>query len=390
LIKDLEDPTLTLAGIDGTGRGSFQSISVVDDINIDGDNLMDDILNPLPKGVVAIGIYNETSVVGGGAAKERGFLEISFIAEESRTYMISATTTWESTVANDRITLLLRDGGDSTPTVTSPKLQTTITAQNFAIGLDCTASVVYAGTFTPGLHRILWTFYAASGNATVNPSLVGQPGQPAIIWVEDVGLPTSDTVILNDGGVDDATAPTTPDTKPSTPAPKVTYTKTYSSSWSGTYRSNGDYSSSHGNTMVQGDSGADSYLNDGRSLCGFNYKQIMADTKGATIKACYITLYANHWYWNDGGTARIGTHNYTGKPSSWSSSRVDSQRVSSANWPKPGKRKVSLGTTIGNDFKSGAAKGIALGPTNGTKTQYGKFNGNGQSNEPVLTIVYVK
>jgi hypothetical protein len=142
--------------------------------------------------------------------------------------------------------------------------------------------------------------------------------------------------------------------------------------------------------MVQGDSGADSWLNDARSLAGFNWQQIMADTKDSTIKECYITLYANHWYWNDGGTARIGTHNYTGRPSSWSGSRVNEQRVSSTDWPKPGKRKVSLGTTIGNEFKSGASKGIALGPTNGTKTQYGKFNGNGQSNEPVLTIVYVK
>jgi hypothetical protein len=142
--------------------------------------------------------------------------------------------------------------------------------------------------------------------------------------------------------------------------------------------------------MIQGDSGSDGWLNDARSLCGFDYAKIMSDTKGATIKACYITLYANHWYWNDGGTARIGTHNYTGRPGSWAGSRVNEQRVSSSSWPKPGKRKVSLGTTIGNEFKSGTAKGIALGPTSGTKTQYGKFNGNGQSNEPVLTIVYVK
>jgi hypothetical protein len=388
LIKDLEDPTITLAGIDGTGRGSFQSVSVNDSIIIDGDDLMTDIINPRAKGTVAIGTLSDSSVVGAGPATERGFLEISFIAEESRTYIISANTTWESTAANDRLSMRLRDAGDQTPTLSSTLLQATVHPANLAIGFDSTASITYAGTFTPGLHRILWSFYASAGNATMNPTLV--TGQQSIIWVEDAGLPISDTVIINDAGVDEYQKPTTPDTKPPAPTPKVTYTKTYAATWSGTYRSNGDYSSSHGNTMVQGDSGADNYLNDARSLCGFNYKQIMADTAGSTIKYCYITLYASHWYWNDGGTARIGTHNYTGKPGSWSGSRVDEQRVTSSNWPKPGKRKVSLGTTIGNEFKTGASKGIALGPTNGTKTQYGKFNGNGQSNEPVLTIVYVK
>lgn len=390
LIKDLTDPTQTLASIDGTGRGSFQNLEVINDVVINGENLIKDIIDPRAKGVVAIGTFNEASVTGAGAGAERGFLEISFIAEESRTYMISATTNWESTAANDRITMRLRDGGDSSPTLNSPLLQTTVTAQNLAVGFDSSASIIYAGTFTPGLHRILWSFWCSVGVAKVNPTNVGLPGNPSLIWVEDVGLPATDTVILNDAGVDEYLNPTTPDTKPPTPKPKITYTKNYSCTWSATYRSNGDQSTSHGSSMIHGDSGSDSWLNDARSLAGFNYQQIMNDTKGATIKACYITLYANHWYWNDGGTARIGTHNYTGKPSTWTGSRVDEQRVSSANWPKPGKRKVSLGTTIGNDFKSGAAKGIALGPTNGTKTQYGKFNGNGQANEPVLTIVYVK
>lgn len=393
LIKDIEDPTATLAGIDGLGRGSFQSISVTDDIEIGGEQLLSEIITPRAKGVVAIGTFNEYRHVGGGPAVERGFMEISFIAEESRTYMISATTTWESTAANDRITLRLRDGGENNPTVSSSLLQTTITTTTNTAGFDTTAMITYAGTFTPGLHRVLLSFYSAAGNATVNPSNLGVAGQPSLIWVEDLGLPKSDTTIINDGGVREYNAPVPPPDTPttSTPtAPKVEYTKSYNASWSATYRSNGDLSASHGVTMVQGDSGADNWLNDARSLCGFNYKQIMADVKGSTIKACYITLYANHWYWNDGGTARIGTHNYTARPSTWSSSRVVEQRVSSSNWPKPGKRKVSLGATIGNDFKTGAAKGIALGPTNGTKTQYGKFNGDGQSNQPVLTIVYVK
>jgi hypothetical protein len=260
---------------------------------------------------------------------------------------------------------------------------------NGAAGVNGAAQIVYAGTFTPGLHRVLWTFCGQLGNATINAIVSAGVNCKSIIWVEDVGLPTTDTIIINDGGIDASGSSSGAD-KPAAPKPKVEYTKTYSCTWSGTYRSNNDYSSSHGNTMVQGDSGADNWLNDARSLMGFNYSQIMSDTRGATIKACYITLNANHWYWNDGGTARIGTHNYTSRPGKASSSRYSEQRVSSANWPKPGKRRVSLGTTIGSEFKSGVTKGLMLGPTDGSKRQYGKFSGNGQSSEPVLTIVYVK
>lgn len=391
LIKDLEDPKITLASVDGTGRGSFQSVSVNDSVIIDGTDLMAEVINPLPKGIIAIGTYDQP-VVGGGTAVERGFLEISFIAEESRTYRITGVTEYESSNAGDeRMIMHLRDGGANVPTLALPILQESICSlASGSAGANGNAHIIYAGTFTPGLHRILWSFVGQAGNCTVNALSGSMVKSTTLFFVEDCGLPVTETAILNDAGVDEYQKPTTPETRPPTPMPKVTYTKTYAATWSGTYRSNGDYSSSHGNTMVQGDSGADNWLNDARSLCGFNYKQIMADTAGSTIKECYITLYASHWYWNDGGTARIGTHNYTGKPGSWATSRVNEQRVTSSNWPKPGKRKVSLGTTIGGEFKSGAAKGIALGPTNSTKTQYGKFNGNGQSNEPVLTIVYVK
>jgi hypothetical protein len=394
LIKDLEDPTITLAGIDGTGRGSFQDISVTNDITIGGENLMADVITPRSKGVVAIGVYDGDPVTGAGPGLARGFLEISFVAEESRSYMIYAVTEFESTsTTNERMVMGLYDFGEDQPVLPLPvgieRLQQSVSSLVGGAGVNSAAQVVYAGTFTPGLHRILWTFAGQLGNCTVNASTGTSVPSVSLLWVEDVGIPLSDTVIINDGGVDAQGAVVTPN-KPAPAKPKTEYTKTYSCTWSGTYRSNGDYSSSHGSTMVQGDSGSDSWLNDARSLCGFDSAAIRRDLSGATIKSCYITLYANHWYWNDGGTARIGTHDYASRPSSWSGGRVDEQRVSSSNWPKPGKRKVSLGTTIGNEFKSGASKGIAIGPTSGSKTQYGRFNGNGQSSEPVLTITYVK
>lgn len=385
LIKDLEDPTSTLASIDGTGRGSFQSVYVNDNLIIDGDDLMSDIIEPRGKGVISIGTTNQT-VVGAGVNTERGFMEISFEAEESRTYMISATTEWESDVANDRICLRLRDFTSGTPAITNTWIQQAITPSGAPATGNAQAQITYAGTFTPGLHRILLSFFCGSGVGTVNPpGSSGSPENTTVFWVEDVGLPKTDTVILNDGGVP-AYQQTSAGNSPSV---KREYTKHYSATWSGSYRASGGFASSLGSTMVQGNSG-DSYLQDTRALCGFDYQQIMSDTRGATIKACYITMYASHWHWNTGGTAIIGTHNFTGRPSLWTPGRANTGRVTSANWPKPGKRKVSLGTAIGNEFRTGVSKGIALGPTNGTKTQYGKMNGNGQANEPVLTIVFVR
>lgn len=394
MIKDPNDLDVTLAGIDGTGRGSFQDVTVNNDITIQGQDLMEDIINPKSKGVIALGVYESTPVVGAGVGVERGFLEISFVAEESRSYMVCAMTEFESnSSSNERLLMRLLDYGEADPVlplpVTATKLSQSVSHLTGAAGVNAMAQVMYAGTFTPGLHRILWTFAGQIGNPTISALVSTTDFAKSLIWVEDIGLPITDTVIVNDGGIDAAGTAANPD-RPAAPKPKATYTKSYSCTWSGTYRSNGDYSSSHGGTMVQGDSGSDTWLNDARSLMGFNYSQIQSDLRGATIKSCHVTLNANHWYWNDGGTARIGTHSYTSRPGKASSSRYSAQRVSSSNWPKPGKRKVSLGTTIGNEFKSGATKGLMLGPTDGSKRQYGRFNGNGQSSEPVLTIVYTK
>lgn len=388
LIKDPENSKRTLAGIDGSGRGSFQNLYVVDDINLGGASLMNDIIIPRAKGVIALGTYQGDPIVGAGPSVDRGFLEISFIAEESRSYMVSFITDWNSTAGEDRMIFRLRDGGANAPTVSLPWLQHTVSRGGVTAGNVTQGILTWAGTFTPGLHRLLITFQGILGNGTVQAS---GGNTTTVFWVEDIGLPVTDTLILNDAGIAqyNAPAPVAGDAVVAKPTAKVTYTKEYTATWSGSYRSNGAYSPSHGATMTQGNSG-DGWLGDARGLVGFNDAQIRKDLAGATIKSCYITLYANHWWENNGGTARIGTHKYSSRPSSITSGSLNPQRVSSGSWPKPGKRKVSLGTTIGNEFKSGAARGIMVGPTNDTHDQYGKFNGNGQSNEPVLTIVYVK
>jgi chitodextrinase len=177
---------------------------------------------------------------------------------------------------------------------------------------------------------------------------------------------------------------------PTPTPPEKQYTKRYTATWSSTYTGGGSRASWHGNDCYQG------YVSGGngnyRSLIGFNDAQIRKDLAGATIVSCKVYLYYDHWWANSGGTAIIGTHRYSGRPGSWANSSVDQDRIRSSGWPKPGGRWVNLGTTIGNGFKSGSARGIAIGPGPTTGTlYYGKCRGvSSGSKTPIIEIVYRK
>jgi hypothetical protein len=234
--------------------------------------------------------------------------------------------------------------------------------------------LVHEDEFTAGLHRLLIGFKATDGTATMRGSTA-----PYQIVIDDVG-PSLDSVSqLNDGG------------GAATPAPQ-NYTKKYTATWHGSYRQDGSFNgyTPYLGQVIQGY--FDGTNGNQRGLIGFNASQIQSDLSGATITSVKLTLYAEHWYYNSGGTAVIGTHNYTSKPGTWGDSRVNQNRLTSTKWPKPGKRTVTLSNTIGNEFKSGTSTGIALGPGPTTdRLYYGKFTGSGGgSNTPVLTISYTK
>lgn len=169
-------------------------------------------------------------------------------------------------------------------------------------------------------------------------------------------------------------------------SPIQTYTKTYSANGSASFQSNGTnrgvadcfqgfYSSTNGNQF---------------SMIAFPYATIASDLSGATITKTELYLNNNHFYSNSGGTAIIGTHNQTSVSGNHSSSQVNDNldteafTLGQAKW-------FTVTNTIGNAFKSGTAKGIALGPgPSNSQSYYGYFAGNGQSGEPQLRITYQK
>lgn len=173
-------------------------------------------------------------------------------------------------------------------------------------------------------------------------------------------------------------------------SPLTTYTDTFTANWSRSYTGSGVAATWHGTDCYQGvvDGGNGNY----RSLIGFDDEKIRSKTSGADIVSCEVFLYFEHWYNNSGGTAVIGTHNYDNRPTTWSNSNVNQDRVRSSGWPKPGGRWVNLGETIGNNFRTGTAKGIALGPgPSSGHVYYGRALGSTEGNRtPVLRIKYRK
>jgi hypothetical protein len=167
------------------------------------------------------------------------------------------------------------------------------------------------------------------------------------------------------------------------PGGSVKLTKTYPAIWSQAYQGNnsrndfipspaqGFYSSTNGNQ---------------RSLIGFNSTQIQSDLATATsIVSVKVYLYYDHWYFNSGGTAIIGHHGHSSAPSSFSAT---TNQVQSSNWPKPGARVVTYNVGTG-DWKTGAKKGIAIGPGPSTSREYyGRARGYNESNPPRLQITW--
>ena len=99
-----------------------------------------------------------------------------------------------------------------------------------------------------------------------------------------------------------------------------------------------------------------------------------------------LYLYANHWYYSSGGTALIKVHGYSSPGPASNPSMVT--LVSSASWPKPGGRWVTLpnntftlntvSATLYAHIIAGRLLGFGVGPSGGTNLlYYGRFNKSG-------------
>jgi hypothetical protein len=247
----------------------------------------------------------------------------------------------------------------------SPQLGSTRTFHPSVSALR-TGGIVYhldtSAWTAPREMRLLLCGVAEGG--TMN--ILASTGYPIEILVTDVGLP------VEDSGIDYslATPPTT----------RKSYVTTWKSNGWAMYRSSGARKTNT-DDIKQGWS---SYDGDARGL--WTFPSVTSALSGATVSKIEVYLYANHWYWNSGGTARVKVHGYSTIPGTLGGTSPMTHAIDSTKWPKPGGRWVTLPSSLYAGFKSGTYRGVGVGPAGTTNLlYYGRFNPGAQ-----LRITYIK
>ncbi|MEU5181161.1 hypothetical protein AB0G49_14025 [Streptomyces longwoodensis] len=349
-----------VATIDQLGNAGFGDLSVAGTLSVGGDSITS-LMATGPRGIIALSQQFNTSVTA--STTDYGYVELAFEADVTRTYRIVLDVYANSSVGGGEVVLSFKDGGASAPIINSPQIQSAIFPAPAAGLRRVRMELVRTGAqFGAGLHRLLTTFHASTGNVTLSSG----GGWPGLFYIEDIGPSLTDTGVFNTGGGTAAPA-------------KKTYTKTYGAIWSGSYANRGAYNSYYGNQMMCGYYSSANGVQ--ASLVGFN-AQLATDLSGATINKAEVYLYFDHWYSNAGGTAVIKAHKHTSRPSTFSCD----PEAKSISW----KRNEGKWVDITSVFDSTTWRGIAIDPNSTSSTYYGSARGVGQTYPPQLRVTYTK
>jgi hypothetical protein len=354
---------VSVATIDQRGNAAFGDLAVAGRLTVGGDPL-DQLLVDMPRGIVA---WKASALTVTSTGTEMGLLDMAFTADPARMYRVVLDVYAQPSAAGGEVALLLRDGGASPPSISSPLVQSAVwpmpTAGSRRVRLEDVRSGSMWGA---GTHWLLTSFTNQNGPAGQTVRINNPSTLRGFLYVEDIGAAIPQTGNLNTGG-----GTTTP------PAQK--YTKTYAASWSGTYANRGSLTTYHGNNMGQGY--YSSSLGMQASLVGFP-SALATDLSGATILKAEVYLYFEHWYYNSGGTAVIKAHGHASRPATFSS---DSE-AKSVSWGK----NVGQWVDITSVFDSTRWRGIALDPNTSGLTYYGRAQGLGATYPPKLRVTYTK
>lgn len=123
-------------------------------------------------------------------------------------------------------------------------------------------------------------------------------------------------------------------------------------------------------------------------MIGFDDGDIRRTLSGARIDRIEVYLYAEHWYYYNGGTAIIGTHNAGGWQSHFSEANHGVVRRAMGRqqgmW-------IQLPNWVGDNFKNNLLKGITVKAGTTNHSYYGYFSGTNDGNrKPKLRITYTK
>jgi hypothetical protein len=155
------------------------------------------------------------------------------------------------------------------------------------------------------------------------------------------------------------------------------------------------YQKQFGSAAIRSYDGANNFYNfdtghmyQGLSPAGYgNMKSISiqsnmtSDLSGATINWMRVYFLFDHWYYNSGGTARVGVHGHTSLPGSFTG--TGSASFSASGIPKPGDRWIDIPSNLWDGFKTGTYRGVFLEGDG----QYGTY---GYARPPVIEVNYTK
>lgn len=361
----------TTASISQNGDISGASLNV-DSITVGGDELA---LTNDNKAQGAISYCNLTPsdpmYPFPTTTSEVGLLELGADLRANRLYRVSTSDLLltKTTADGGALGLRLRYTTDGTkPLITDSIAGYTYATSDYQGGYEDAQLNKIISVGTDAEWRFLFCLYTTGGGtASVYENTTNT------FLIEDLGPRPVETGVKNNGGV-----------VVNPPPAKKTYTKSYTADWVRSYNGSGNYMSDQ-DTANQGYYSSE--RGNQRSMIGFP-GTVKTDLTGATVNKIEIYLYFQHWYSNAGGTAVIGCH---GAENPVSTSSGTASIFTSAKWPKPGGRWVTLPSSTYDEWKSGAWCGILLGPGDSTSgTYYGKANGITGSYKPTLRVTYTK
>lgn len=349
------------ASISSDGVISSKTVAV-DSVTLAGQDLQTEVLDPMPKGIVAFAQRTTSAPYWAGSTGYQPYLSLTFDAVAGRAYRV-----WSGPISADgdsesAIPLVsLHYGYGTEPATSWERISQLVYARNGATS-NRRDTHTFNRLITPiqtGPISLLISYGTAASDAGRAKIISLNSATSVILAVEDIGIAPPETGEKPDGSGDGAT------TNPPPPPSVKTYVKTYSATGSRSYDGSGAaYNYNTG------------YLYQGLSPAGYGNLRSLAtmpnwvtDLSGATVNKVEVYAYADFWYYSAGGNAKIGFSGYTTLPATLPSTNL---AITSSSWPRSAGRWVTIPSSLYGNFKSGAYRSVTFGGAPGSgSSEYG-------------------
>lgn len=364
----------TLAQIDENGIASFQAVHAANTFTLAGQTL-DDILWEYPRGTIG-GFQGSHANNVGLIETPYGACEANAHVETGRSYRITFQLTWRNNEAGNESYIRVHYTTDGTrANINSPILEIRYHFNVGAGGFTTTqGTAIYNHTGPDTEMQFLLSIAAGAGAGQID--IIG--GREISLIVDDLGPIRNFTGALSSGGGTLYQATT------STPPPEKVSKNFYWESkynWVRSYKGDNSYMT---NTNGRGYQGLDpsGYNGNQSALYGWTH-DIATMLDGAYNVKIHLYLYFSHWYYNSGGTARVGYHNRHLDPGTAARPATPTGVFDVSGFTKPGGKTFDI-SKWKTQFDDGSARGISLGPGNNG------FHNYGYATDAKLKIWYTK